>query len=57
MPALLQLTDRRRTGNIQERQEARGNAQTCVNTHSSLNNTGEGDREIEKKQFEKNGGQ
>lgn len=57
MPAFVQLGNRRRTGNIREGQAAVENAQLPVHTRSSLNNTGEGEGEIEKEQFENTGGQ
>ncbi|KAH7471945.1 hypothetical protein FOMA001_g12909 [Fusarium oxysporum f. sp. matthiolae] len=57
MPAFIQLGNRRRTGNIREGQAAIENAQLPVHTRSSLNNTGEGEGEIEKEQFENTGGQ
>ncbi|KAF5703757.1 hypothetical protein FMUND_12859 [Fusarium mundagurra] len=57
MPAFVQLADRRRRGNIREGQAALGNAQPPVNTGSSLNNTGEGEGEMEKGQFENTEGQ
>ncbi|KAK2666494.1 hypothetical protein RAB80_018151 [Fusarium oxysporum f. sp. vasinfectum] len=57
MPAFVQLANRRRTGNIREGQAALENAQPPVNTRSSLNNTGEGEGEMEKEQFENTGGQ
>ncbi|KAL5603497.1 hypothetical protein FOVSG1_006247 [Fusarium oxysporum f. sp. vasinfectum] len=57
MPAFVQLADRRRTGNIREGQAALENAQPPVNTGSSLNNTGEGEGEIDKDQFENTEGQ
>ncbi|KAF4435572.1 hypothetical protein F53441_13483 [Fusarium austroafricanum] len=47
MPALVQLINRRRTGNGPEGQAALGAAQPPVNTHSSLNNEREGEGEGE----------
>ncbi|EXA28590.1 hypothetical protein FOVG_19812 [Fusarium oxysporum f. sp. pisi HDV247] len=57
MPAFVQLANRRGTGNIREGQAALENAQPPVNTRSSLNNTGEGEGEMEKEQFENTEGQ
>ncbi|KAI8411607.1 hypothetical protein FOFC_08201, partial [Fusarium oxysporum] len=57
MPAFVQLANRRRTGNIREGQAALENAQPPVNTRSSLSNTGEGEGEMEKEQFENTEGQ
>ncbi|KAG7402874.1 hypothetical protein Forpe1208_v016910 [Fusarium oxysporum f. sp. rapae] len=57
MPAFVQLANRRRTGNIREGQAALENAQLPMNTRSSLNNSGEGEGEMEKEQFENTGGQ
>jgi hypothetical protein len=57
MPAFVQLANRRRTGNIREGQAALENAQPPVNIRSSLNNTGEGEGEMEKGQLGNTEGQ